>query len=528
MDTSKNYNVRFLFALFLSLLSFPAPANEAKHPITKTIIDLGELPTGRPAKLTLWFPQGQCVDSTRDQFCLAESAISDRTIVFSHGAMGAAENYNWIAEALAADGYIVVGVNHYGESWLYGQDTQDVRATSMIWQRPTDISAIYDALSNRELFQKSVNWSNIIALGHSSGGQTVAMLAGARYDLLHMMDFCKTEAAKEDNSCNYGIRNAPKPGESFLQKFGGVYADARVKKIIMIDPTLGYGATAESLARVKLPTLVLGAQNNDFLPWENHGARYLKNIPNAKSHLLTSQEGHFTFLDSCSNDVLVMGVSLCKDREGVDRAATHARLTPIILEFVRENNILIDASKKYVEREKAVFNFEKITQILMYTPRWVFGLLAGLVVLGLIQMRTRQVPVNVSFIMPVAMMLMSAIGTLIDLGFTWATILFWLIGATGVTTLILRFSVKSIPIYDQSTGKLTLQGSWIPLVIIFAIFCTRYALKISMGMQLTVVKEFYFVPAISLILGSFSGYFIAQGICYFRAVKQTTKIAKTE
>ena len=164
----------------------------------------------------------------------------------------------------------------------------------------------------------------------------------------------------------------------------------------------------------------------------------------------------------------------------------------------------------------------------MYTPRWVFGLLACLILLGLIQMRTRQVPINVAFIMPIAMMLMSAIGTLIDLGFTWATILFWLIGATGVTTLILRFSVKSIPIYDQSTGKLTLQGSWIPLVIIFAIFCTRYALKISMGMQLTVVKEFYFVPAISLILGSFSGYFIAQGICYFRAVKQTTKIAKTE
>ncbi len=516
-----NYLVRLLFCvLSLILGSLPVHADEVSAAVAKEVVDLGQLPSGRPAKITLWFPRGQCAAMPNQQRCLAESAITDRTLVFSHGAMGAAENYNWIAEALAAAGYIVVGINHYGESWLYGQDTQDVRATAMVWHRPTDISAIYDALSNRELFQKPVNWSNIIALGHSSGGQTVAMLASVQYDLLHMMDFCKTDVAKNDNSCNYGIRNAPKPGEAFLQKFGGAYTDGRVKKIIMIDPTLGYGATPESLANLQLPTLIVGAQNNDFLPWENHGARYAKGIQNSKFHLLTGDEGHFIFLDACNNDILVMGVPLCKDRAGVDRAATHAALISPILEFVRENNIVIDASKKIVEREKAAFNFDKITQILMYTPQWVFGLLAGLVVLGLMQVRTRQVPIQAVFIMPVAMTMMSLIGTLMDLGFTVITILCWLLGAVSLTLLLVKITGNSSVAYNHTTRKLTLQASWIPLLVILAIFCTRYALGMSFGMNLAIVREFYFAPLMSLILGALSGYFIAQGIKYLQVSRR--------
>ncbi len=519
-----NFLVRTLFfVLSLTAGSLLAHANAASVGVTKEVVDLGNLPSGRPAKITLWFPQGECAALPTQQRCLAESAITDRTFVFSHGAMGAAENYNWIAEPLAAAGYVVVGVNHYGESWLYGQDTQDVRATSMLWQRPIDISAIYDGLSNRELFQKHVNWSNIIALGHSSGGQTVAMLAGVQYDLLHMMDFCKTEAAKSDRSCNYGIRNARTPGEAFLQKFGGVYADNRVKKIVMIDPTLGYGAMPETMASVRVPTFIVSAQNNDFLPWENHGARYAKGIQNATVHLLTGEEGHFVFIDTCNNDILVMGVPLCKDRAGVDRAATHAALVPKILEFVRENNIIIDAPKQFAEREQVMFNLDKITQILLYTPRWVFGLLAGLIVLGLLQVRTRQIPVQAVFILPIAMTMMSLIGTLMDLGFTASAISCWLLGAASVTLLLVKLSRSSLA-YDYTTRKLRLQGSWIPLIVILAIFCTRYALGMSFGMNLDIVHESYFAPLMSFILGGLSGYFIAQGIKYLQVVRQPAEV----
>ncbi|RYY77186.1 MAG: hypothetical protein EOO52_06830 [Gammaproteobacteria bacterium] len=513
---------KFFYLLLISLILPPAFCNAALPNVAKAVIDLGELPTARPAKISLWFPQGQCDGSQK--LCLAESAVTDRTIVFSHGAMGAAENYNWIGESLAMAGYLVVGINHYGESWVYGAETQNLRSASMVWQRPTDISAIYDALSNRVLFQRNINWSNIIAIGHSSGGQTVAMLAGVQYDLLAMIDFCKTDASVNDHSCDYGIRNTPKPGEDFLQKFGGNYADSRVKKLIMIDPTLGYGATTASMAKVHLPALIVGAQHNDFLPWENHGERYTKNIPNAKSYLLSGQEGHFIFIDSCDSDVSVMGVALCHDRVGVDRIAAQKNVAAITLEFVQQDNIIIDAPKKIVEGKKAAFNPEKVAQILMYTPNWVFGLLTGLVILGLIQVRTRQVSVKQVFIMPVAMTLMSMVSALMNLGFTWTTVLCWLAGVILITSTLVKQLNTSKTIYDRASGKLRLPGSWIPLLIIMAIFFTRYVLGYSIGTNANIVHSIYFKPLMSLLLGSLSGYFIAKIIEYRTAVRAQPKL----
>lgn len=522
-----NYLIRRLFYLLsfaiVSLSAYVGAAAQVQ--VTETLIDLGELPSGRPAKISLWFPQGQCVGS--HQLCLAEFAITDRTLVLSHGAMGAAENYRWIAESLAEAGYIVVGINHYGESWLYGPETQDTHVASRVWQRPLDVSAIYDVLSNRELFQRKINWSNIIALGHSSGGQTVAMLAGIQYDLSKIIEFCKTDAAVNDHSCDYGIRNARSPGDTFLQKFGGIYKDSRIKKLIMIDPTLGYGATLESLAAVNLPTLVVGALHNDFLPWENHGALYTKRIPNVKTHVLSGQEGHFIFIDTCKNELMVMGVPLCRDKAGVDRATTQKNLAPAIVEFVRQDNIIIDAAKRISVPKKSTFTVDKIVQILMYTPSWVFGLLAGLIILGLVQVRSRKVPLKVVFIMPIAMMLMSVTGTLMNLGFNWITVSSWLAGATVIATFIANRADKPIASYDRAARVLTIQGSWDPLIIILAIFFTRYALGVSTGMNLKIVHDFYFAPVMGLILGSLSGYFVAQGVRYLQLVRQTAKTTAT-
>ncbi len=37
--------------------------------------------------------------------------------------MGAAKRgYRWIGELLAAQGIVTVGLNHYGESWIYGPE----------------------------------------------------------------------------------------------------------------------------------------------------------------------------------------------------------------------------------------------------------------------------------------------------------------------------------------------------------------------------------------------------------------------
>ena len=118
---------------------------------------------------------------------------------------------------------------------------------------------------------------------------------------------------------------------------GADYRDSRVRKIVLLDPAQGSALRQGSLSAIALPSLIVGATNNDFLPWRSHGERYAA-IPNAQIVLLKGQEGHFVFLTPCQHQTRVMGVPLCEDRPGVDRAAVHRDLTARIIEFVKLDN----------------------------------------------------------------------------------------------------------------------------------------------------------------------------------------------
>jgi predicted dienelactone hydrolase len=518
MKTHRYFHTLFMIILGLSglLVALPGFALQA----SKVELDLGELPTGRVSVVSLWFPQGACADLPAQRYCLHEAAVTDRTLVLSHGAMGAADNYQWLARALAEAGYVVLGINHFGESWFYGPQRQQPQAVAFAWQRPQDISALYDRLSQRDLFQRPVNWSNVIALGHSSGAQTAAMLAGVRFDLAAMMAFCKTPAAAQDHACDYGLRGAPEAPEGFRAAFGADYRDARVKKIVLLDPTLGFGATAQSLAEVRMPSLVVGAQQNDFLPWDHHGARYAQGIAGASVHLLTGLEGHFVFLDPCSSVLAVFGVPLCQDRPGVNRTAIHQGLLPVILQFVQQDNISIDPPRALAERSQARWEMPVfLTMVLLYTPHWVFGLLAGLVVLGLMQVPSRAIAAKWVFIAPVSLLMMSLIGTVMDLGLRVISLLPWCLALAWVTLLRLRLTAARPLAFDRATGCLWLPGSWVPLGVILLIFALRYWVGMAKGMQWQYLAHPVYLGLMSAALGACSGYFLADICRYWQAMR---------
>ncbi|MDX1383702.1 MAG: hypothetical protein R3190_08675, partial [Thermoanaerobaculia bacterium] len=90
-----------------------------------------------------------------------------------------------------------------------------------------------------------------------------------------------------------------------------------------------------------VPVLVVGAVDNDFLPFEYHAAHYARELPQARLLGLDDGEGHFAFLDPCNLDLEVNGVPLCRDRPGVDRIEVRRRLVAEIDAFLKE---VFDAS----------------------------------------------------------------------------------------------------------------------------------------------------------------------------------------
>ena len=96
--------------------------------------DLDALNAERPMHVAIWYPEGVCTAGAQE-LCLDKSAITHKVIVVSHGSMGASDDYAWVGNGLASKGYIVVGLNHFGESRVYGKHTQSLRATGMVWER---------------------------------------------------------------------------------------------------------------------------------------------------------------------------------------------------------------------------------------------------------------------------------------------------------------------------------------------------------------------------------------------------------
>jgi predicted dienelactone hydrolase len=200
------------------------------------------------------------------------------------------------------------------------------------WQRAEDVSFALNTLGNDNPFARDVNWKAAVMIGHSSGGQTAAALAGVILNMQQMREYCGTAAALGDLGCNFST-NAP-PSYLSANQIGRSYRDPRISALVLLDPALGPAATNDSLRGVTTPTLIIGARDNDFLPFDAHAARYAREIPLAELVSLENGEGHFVFMDSCSHDFAAQGVSLCRDRPGVDRTRVQSGLLARILVFL--------------------------------------------------------------------------------------------------------------------------------------------------------------------------------------------------
>lgn len=297
----------------------------------------------RPVWADVWYPTSDAEEEHRifaglgDGLAVSDASLADVSestllIVLSHGANGSAPNYSWLAEYLARRALIVLGISHYGESWLYGANTIDPGAASRLWVRPLDCSFALDELMKLDQFKSRIDPARIAAIGHSSGGATAIALAGAVFDPAALQAYCRSDAARFDRGCRYGTSQVSATAPPDETRWS--YRDTRISAAVLLDPAAGPGYSEATLTNVKIPVLVVGSTNNDFLPFEHHAGRYAALLANATLIELDSGEGHFVYVNSCNSELAVDGVPLCVDRIGVDREAVHAKLAPRILKFL--------------------------------------------------------------------------------------------------------------------------------------------------------------------------------------------------
>ncbi|PUA27508.1 MAG: hypothetical protein B0W54_13130 [Cellvibrio sp. 79] len=161
-------------------------------------------------------------------------------------------------------------------------------------------------------------------------------------------------------------------------------------------------------------------------------------------------------------------------------------------------------------------------QILSHTPFWVFGLLLGLIILGLQQTRNRQVKLWLAYLLPTGMVILSLVGVVSNFGAQVISLSLWLSGLALMTFLGYKlFAINDVR-YLASSYQFYIPGSWIPLLVILAIFFTKYVVAVLYALNNPITSQVAFMPILCLAYGGFSGYFVSRALCLVRASRNST------
>lgn len=252
-------------------------------------------------------------------------------VLLSHGSGADGSNLTWLAEALAAHGYVAVAVDHPGDR--FGDSSQ--AGNFAAWRRPGDLRVVLDRMLADPILGPRLDPTRVAAAGHSSGAYTALALVGARLQPRAYLAYCEGRTRGPDCKLFDGLDPARIPDLADGTKS---WRDRRVRAVLALAPVLGPGAVTASLSRIAVPVTIVAAPTDSVVPFKLNAARYARFIPQAR---LTRVPGdHFVFMPMCTLAGRLVAAQVCVDGEGVDRQAIHDRVIALaIASFDRQLHV---------------------------------------------------------------------------------------------------------------------------------------------------------------------------------------------
>ncbi|MES2160981.1 MAG: DUF6622 family protein [Pseudomonadota bacterium] len=166
-----------------------------------------------------------------------------------------------------------------------------------------------------------------------------------------------------------------------------------------------------------------------------------------------------------------------------------------------------------------------IQQIVSHTPTYVWALLAFLLYRGVLASRDREIALRKLFIIPVVMLWLSlssmtlhgALG-----GGVWGV---WTLGVAAGAALTWKLGSGAVIAVDRAAGTVRQRGSWAPLMLMIAIFVTKYVVAVTTAMHPELQQNLAFASTVTLLFGLFNGVFIGRVARYMAAWMQQAEPA---
>ncbi|RKH43737.1 alpha/beta hydrolase family protein [Corallococcus sicarius] len=287
----------------------------------------------RTLKPLIWYPvaPGTPMDNRAPSevfkpfFAAKDAPLSDARarwplVLLSHGSGGSGIDLSWFGAHLAAHGFIVLSVNHPGNTF---QDTSPL-GFARAWERPKDFTVILDHLLKDPTWGPRVDAERIGASGHSMGGYTAMALVGLRLNLEWIEKRCTTPGTREEIGCE-SLRDVDYRRIDFKESRAS-YRDPRVKAAFAMAPGMAASFEAQDTADIQQPVELILAKGDELMPHEQHGLQLSGRMPPETTTTVVLEEaGHFTFLPECQPKGFEVVAMLCQDGVAGTRAASQTR-----------------------------------------------------------------------------------------------------------------------------------------------------------------------------------------------------------
>lgn len=320
--------------LFLSLV-FLTPLFAEEYIVGSRTVKFYDNGRNRPIVFDIWYQaKKEAPQKKRQSYWREESEARDAPIpseihdkpliIFSHGNGGDRYSLLWLVHPLVKKGYVVVGVDHFGNTW-YNKLPEHFLA---FWHRPQDVSYVLDHLATHTEFSLLIDESRIGFFGYSLGGLTGIWLMGGQALKL------QKPTPEETKSKEFPVKISQRVIDSIdWQEAKELYFDERIKASFLIAPAFGQLFSPENLKRINVPTFIVSGTDDMLVPPAPNALYYANNIPHAKYDRI-ERAGHYVFLREINPKAYRKLPSyLHQDAEGVDREKVHKEVSEMAISF---------------------------------------------------------------------------------------------------------------------------------------------------------------------------------------------------
>ncbi|WP_299254865.1 hypothetical protein [uncultured Aquimarina sp.] len=304
----------------------------------------------RPLETEIWYPtydlltKDDTVSEQKELFetieTIPNASIANKKfplLLISHGTGGNRFSLTWFVQRMVKEGYIVVSVDHFGNSTFNKIPREFVKW----WERAIDIKYVLTEVLNHKGIGIKIDTSKIGGVGFSLGGYTNIALAGGYVD--------RSPRGNQKENGRELPAEFPKTDEiidlendslivSSYQKYKNQVKDDRVKAFFVMAPAIGFGFhSQEQTKKITAPIFIIAGKGDTNTLIEYNALNYHSLIKSSQIHLFDENVDHYVFLNEATEFGKQIIPALTIDHPNVNRKEIHEKTLGLAIAFFKQN-----------------------------------------------------------------------------------------------------------------------------------------------------------------------------------------------